>query len=76
MHGRMQPAAQSHTFDTPPDCWQSGCIAATLTDTEAGEDNGDADLKKPKTWLTPKHVPYIMATHDCLGTMAAGMTIK
>jgi hypothetical protein len=51
-------------------------VAATMPDTEAAEDNGDGDLKKPKTWLTAKHVPYIMATHDCLGTMAAGMTIK
>ena len=59
-------------------CEVTQCVprAATMADAEAAEDNGNGDLKKPKTWLTAKHVPYIMATHDCLGTMAAGMTIK
>ena len=48
---------------------------ASMHDPEANNaDNGDA--KKPKAWLTAKHVPYIMAVHDCFGTMAAGMTIK
>ena len=48
-----------------------------MHDPEANVDGGgNGDLKKAKTWLTAKHVPYIMAVHDCFGTMAAGMTIK
>ena len=50
--------------------------AASMQAGEATDLNGNGDLKKPKAWLTAKHVPYIMAVHDCLGTMAAGMTIK
>lgn len=46
-----------------------------MHDAEANNE-GNGDAKKPTAWLTAKHVPYIMAVHDCFGTMAAGMTIK
>ena len=52
----------------------TACRAAVAFDEDVQLCGGDAF--QTEGWVKARHVPYILATHDCIFGIASGMTAK